>query len=549
MKFKHSAAELKSLALARALSRHEARAFAAFHADTLDAANHTDYVAAFVLQLGAPAQHAAILTLLAGCVRDFRGGKIAYKPPNTPQLTSVLDVGRWVSAQLDGGLAHADVRCGAPLSGLRPPPPPPYVAVPAPRQGGEGFIPSLFVALQVLERAPRVDLGSIKKRATAGSPTDTSIARTAAAPYGAAPAAVSVALPAGFAAPPLAAPLAIPPEARAMAALEHVQLCVPRHDTLALVAGRTRLLADFATRRTLTGDVALAQAAREGSLGLLQLFDRGTQDRKDLETLVCSALRERGHVLVFTSVEFLLDGELVALLGEADRREGVRRADAYLVVQEAGITWPVHRAAAAEGRASEAAFFKRAHRLGLVVGVSVKSDLGFRNRRESSGELHLDHCPLVLFVLPRINACAGALCDVVVRANVRRRLAPTPSGAIRYVGPPLASGRLDSLDALRYVLRGVFGFVHITVRKGGSDERVWGSRMSQGQPGHDRRQDGCRRLARPPAPLDGHGWHTGGRRLARAACGQACTRDSCRPGGGRRCCDQGGGERDGSGSC
>ena len=51
---------------------------------------------------------AAALALLATATRAFAQGKIAYTPPDARQLTSVLDVGRWVSAQL-GGLAHAHV--------------------------------------------------------------------------------------------------------------------------------------------------------------------------------------------------------------------------------------------------------------------------------------------------------------------------------------------------------------------------------------------------------------------------------------------------------
>ena len=78
MKPKHSAAALKRLALDGALAGCEARAFAAYHAATLDAANHADFVEAFVLQLGRPEQHAAVLALLAGVERGFRGGKIAY---------------------------------------------------------------------------------------------------------------------------------------------------------------------------------------------------------------------------------------------------------------------------------------------------------------------------------------------------------------------------------------------------------------------------------------------------------------------------------------
>ena len=110
MKHKHSAATLRALALDGTIAACEARAFAAFHAGTLDAATHVDYVEAFVLQLGAPAQHPATLGLLGHIERSFRAGKIAYKPPGAPLLTSVLDVARWVDARLDGGLAHAEVR-------------------------------------------------------------------------------------------------------------------------------------------------------------------------------------------------------------------------------------------------------------------------------------------------------------------------------------------------------------------------------------------------------------------------------------------------------
>ena len=81
MKHKHSAATLRALALDGTIAACEARAFAAFHAGTLDAATHVDYVEAFVLQLGAPAQHPATLALLGHVERGFRAGKIAYKPP------------------------------------------------------------------------------------------------------------------------------------------------------------------------------------------------------------------------------------------------------------------------------------------------------------------------------------------------------------------------------------------------------------------------------------------------------------------------------------
>ena len=111
MKPKFSAAALKAMALEGRLSACEMRAFAARHAATLDADNHAAFVEAFLVQLGAPEQHARILELLATCGRDFHAaqGRIAYRPPGAAQLTSVLDVGRWVSARLEGGLAHAQV--------------------------------------------------------------------------------------------------------------------------------------------------------------------------------------------------------------------------------------------------------------------------------------------------------------------------------------------------------------------------------------------------------------------------------------------------------
>ena len=61
--------------------------------------------------------------------------------------------------------------------------------------------------------------------------------------------------------------------------------------------------------------------------------------------------------------------------------------------------------------------------------MSIKSDLGLRNRRTTSGELHLDRCPIVLFAMPRINAHTGAMSDIVVYAG-----APTGAGRICYVG-------------------------------------------------------------------------------------------------------------------
>ena len=115
MKSKHSASALKEMALSGSLVGCEMRSFAANHSSVLDASNHTDYVEAFVLQIGQREQHGAILSLLSSMDRAFSNGKIAYKPPGERQLTSVLDVGRWVSKQVYGGLAHEEVRadtCG-----------------------------------------------------------------------------------------------------------------------------------------------------------------------------------------------------------------------------------------------------------------------------------------------------------------------------------------------------------------------------------------------------------------------------------------------------
>lgn len=365
MKSKHSATELKRLALDGALDACEARAFAAYHAATLDAHNHTEYVEAFVLQLGAPSQHGAILALLAGVERDFRAGKIAYKPHDAALLTSVLDVGRWVTRRLEGGLAHA----------------------------------------ALLDRARRGDAGSYKARLAvddARSETPNTPVRQGGAAQ------------------------------KAMCALEQRQLLVPRATTLELVATRTRLLTDYVTHKTLMGDAEMAEQMSGGVAGLLQLFDRGTQDRKELETLVCAALRDHGSLLAFTSSELLLDCELVALLGEDDRPESARRVDVYLIVEEGAITFDAFSSIAA-CRASAAAFFKQAFHLGLVVGASVKSDLGLRNRRTTSGELHLDCCPIVLFALPRVNRRAGTLSDVMVYANVCPRFS-VATGKIRYLG-------------------------------------------------------------------------------------------------------------------
>ena len=165
---------------------------------------------AFVLQLGAGEQHGRILELLSACGRNFVSQRVAYKPPHGPQLTSILSVARWVSSELEGGLAYASL----------------------------------------LDREQRVDAGS--KRIEPQLPDS--------------------------------------PQLPAMRMLEGCQIFMPRAKTLELIKTHTRLLSDFVTRRTLTGDVEIAQAAEAGQLGLLQLFDRGTQDRKELEVLLCAAL-------------------------------------------------------------------------------------------------------------------------------------------------------------------------------------------------------------------------------------------------------------------
>ena len=109
MKSKFTAATLKQLALDGTISNCEMRAFSAFHSAKLDITNHVDYVEAFVFQLGAKEQHGTILSYLAGCMRGFDHGKIAYKPPNATKLNSILAVGRWFSSQLEGGLKYAEV--------------------------------------------------------------------------------------------------------------------------------------------------------------------------------------------------------------------------------------------------------------------------------------------------------------------------------------------------------------------------------------------------------------------------------------------------------
>ena len=455
MKAKHSAATLKQLALEGALAGCEARAFAAFHDGTLCAITHIAYVEAFVLQLGAPAQHAHILAHLSACDRGFqRSGKIAYKPPGAALLTSVLDVARWVGARLDGGLAHAQMldrsrrsdaggmrlapaamlsmaltpaeltlaEPPAPLA-LWPLVPPIPTAVPLP----DAPVPAATLTEPTSSAKPRaVPAKSLEDLPTESVPT--TILR------------------------PAATPLAMPTVA--MRALEQQQLLVPRAATLDLIARHTRLIADYIARKAIVGDAAAVVRMANGEPPLFSLLDRGTQDRKELEALVCAALRERGGILAFTAAEFLLDAELIALLGEADRCEGNRRADAYLVVVDedavgaTAITFDAFAAVAAS-RTATVHFFKRAFHTGCVVGVTIKSDLGLRNRRSTSGALHLYRCPIVLWALPRVNERASAMSDIVVYANVRGRFSLTPTGGVCYVGPQPARSAVRADEGQR----------------------------------------------------------------------------------------------------
>ena len=106
MKPKHSAAALKQMALAGAIAPCEMRAFAAHHEATLGAANHIEFVEAFVLQLGAPEQHGAILALLATATRTFAQGKIANTPPDARQLTSPAKALHALAAQVMASTPH-----------------------------------------------------------------------------------------------------------------------------------------------------------------------------------------------------------------------------------------------------------------------------------------------------------------------------------------------------------------------------------------------------------------------------------------------------------
>jgi hypothetical protein len=234
------------------------------------------------------------------------------------------------------------------------------------------------------------------------------------------------------------------PGRAALRSLEMHQVLVPRADSLRLVTGHTRLLSDLANRRALSGDVDAACAAREGRAGLMQLFEKGTQDRKELEVLICAALRER-RVMAFTSSEMLVDDELVRLFGEADRRESVRRVDIYIIEAQAPVTFEAYCAACGD-RAAQATLFKHAHALGLVCGGSVKSDFGLTNRRTSSGELHLDHCPLLFLAIPRVNEIARTLSDVVVCVNVCPHFPVTGAGKVCYVGSQPMSATAHNYD-------------------------------------------------------------------------------------------------------
>ena len=109
-----------------------------------------------------------------------------------------------------------------------------------------------------------------------------------------------------------------------------------------------------------------------------------------------------------------------------------------MIVEDGAITFEAYTSC----RTSVATFFKQAVRLGLVVGVSVKSDFGLRNQRATSGELHLDRCPIVLFLLPHVNERAGTLSDVMVYANVHPRFS-VASGKIRYLGAQPIKGTED----------------------------------------------------------------------------------------------------------
>ena len=211
----------------------------------------------------------------------------------------------------------------------------------------------------------------------------------------------------------------------------------------------------------------------------------------------------------------LLDDELVAMLGEGDRRESARRVDAYLIEARGAVTYDAYAHAAAAGEGALASFFKRAHQLGLVVGASVKSDLGLGNRRTASGELHLDRCPLVFFALPRVNERAGAMSDMLVRVNVRPRFSVSDSGRIRYLGPQPSKAAANTTTAGRRTLSSV---TEVRCAEPRPLERSCAQTPSgcrggarQGEPRDYQEQDGCRGVARGTAPQHGRVHHAGGR--------------------------------------
>ena len=154
--------------------------------------------------------------------------------------------------------------------------------------------------------------------------------------------------------------------------------------------------------------------------------------------------REQGRIAAFTSSEVLLDEELARLAGEADRKEGSRRADVYLI--DSNTEFSLNAYESLVGPLARKTFFKHAFGHGVVVGASVKSDLGLRDKRTSSGELHLDYCPVTFFAIPRINEYAGTLSDIAVCAATHF---PVSAGRICYLG----SGKrtLKSIEGLRCV--------------------------------------------------------------------------------------------------
>lgn len=162
-----------------------------------------------------------------------------------------------------------------------------------------------------------------------------------------------------------------------------------------------------------------------------------------------SAIRNFRNVLAFTSSEVLIDSELTSLLGEDDRSDSTRRVDIYLIQESNDISFNTYSAVSG-CRSSKATFFKRAHALGLICGASLKSDFGLSSRRESSGELHLDRCPITFFAIPQINERAGTLSDVLVLVNVCPRFSVTGSGKIRYVGLKRGVDDRASIDELRW---------------------------------------------------------------------------------------------------